>query len=64
MTGAQFRTARLAVGLASQGDAARFLGVALRTAHNYENDSVAIPTAVAKLLRVMVRLGLRPNDVR
>lgn len=64
MTGAQFRAARLALGLSSQDAAARFLGVSLRTAHNYENDSRPIPTATAKLLRLMCRLNVSPNEAR
>lgn len=63
MTSAQFKAACAAVGLDTQGKAAAFLGVSIRTANGYANGG-AIPVAVAKLLRVMVRLGLRPAEVR
>lgn len=62
MTANQYRAALDALGL-TQGAAAKFLGVALKTAHNYANGG-AIPEATAKLLRLMVRLELKPRDVK
>jgi predicted GIY-YIG superfamily endonuclease len=47
----------------NQSDAARFLGVSVRTSHGYANGS-PIPEATAKLLRLMVRLELSPEDVK
>lgn len=61
LTSKQYRAALAALGL-SQGQAAEFLGVGIRTAHGYANDR-PIPEAVAKLLRVMVQLKLSPEDV-
>jgi hypothetical protein len=61
MTPAQYRAAleRLAL---SQGQAAKLLGVSLRTSHGYAN-GVPIPEGYAKLLRLMVTLGLTPENV-
>jgi hypothetical protein len=62
MTKAQYRAALDALGL-SQGDAAEFLGVTVRTSHGYANGA-SIPTAIAKLLRLMVRLHIRVEEVK
>lgn len=62
MTSNQYRAALDALGL-TQGGAAKFLGISLKTAHNYANGG-AIPEPAAKLLRLMVRLKLKPSDVR
>lgn len=39
------------------------LGVSIRTSHGYAN-GVPIPEGYAKLLRLMVRLNLKPEDVK
>ena len=62
VTANQYRTALDRLGL-SQGAAADFLGIAPRTSHGYANGT-PIPEAIAKLLRLMVRLELKPSDVR
>lgn len=62
MTGPQYKAALRALDL-SQAGAAEFLGVSLRASHGYANGA-AIPEGYAKLLRLMVRLGLSPKDVR
>jgi hypothetical protein len=62
MTGPQYKTALAALGM-TQAAAAKFFKVSLRTANIWANGG-AIPEAVAKLLRLMVRLGLKPQDVR
>jgi hypothetical protein len=62
MTANQYRTALDALGL-SQGAAAEFLDISLRTSHGYANGDT-IPEAIAKLLRLMVRLELKTKDVR
>lgn len=62
MTPNQYRTALERLGL-TQDSAAEFLGVSLRTSHGYANGAV-IPETTAKLLRLMVRLELKPEDVR
>jgi DNA-binding transcriptional regulator YiaG len=59
MTSAQFRAAIAALGL-SQGQAAEFLGVALRTVSGWAIGEYRIPEAVAKLLRVMVDKKIAP----
>jgi transcriptional regulator with XRE-family HTH domain len=62
MTANQFRAALKNLGL-SQARAAEFLKISLRTAHGYANGE-PIPKPTAKLLRLMVRLKLKPEDVK
>jgi hypothetical protein len=62
MTANQYRSALDKLGLAQAG-AAEFLGVSIRTSHGYAN-GVPIPEGYAKLLRLMVRLNLKPEDVK
>jgi hypothetical protein len=61
VTAAQYRNALDHLGL-SQGKAAEWLGVSIRTSHGYANGS-PIPKAVAMLLRLCLRLNIRPEDV-
>ena len=58
MTANQYRSALDKLGL-TQAGAAEFLGVSIRTSHGYAN-GVPIPEGYAKLLRLMVRLNLKP----
>ena len=62
MTKSQFRNALDDLGL-TQGEAAEWLGINIRTVHGYANGA-PIPEPLAKLLRLCVRLKLRPEDVR
>ena len=62
MTSEQYRKAIAMIGL-TQGEAAEFLGVSIRSSNGYANGS-PIPEATAKLLRLMVKLDLKPGDVR
>lgn len=62
MTANQYRAALQRLGL-TQGGAAEFLGVSIRASHGYANKD-PIPEAIAKLLRLMVKLGLKPEDVK
>lgn len=62
MTPNQYRAAISALGL-SQAGAAAFLGVSLRTSQGWALDEHPIPEAVAKLLRLMIRLKVKPDDV-
>lgn len=62
MTPLQYRAAIKKLGL-SQRQAATFLGVGERTSRRYAAGDFDIPEATAKLLRLMVRLGLKPGDV-
>jgi DNA-binding XRE family transcriptional regulator len=57
----QYRTALERLGL-TQESAAQFLDVSLRTSHGYANGS-PIPDATAKLLRLMIKLGVKPDEV-
>ncbi len=61
MTSAQYRNALERLGL-TQGSAALWLGISIRSSHGYANGE-PIPEAVAKLLRLCVRLKLDPEDV-
>lgn len=47
----------------TQDSAAQFLGISIRTSHGYAN-GLPIREGDAKLLRLMVRLKLKPEDVR
>ena len=58
----QFRKALDDLGL-TQGEAAEWLEISIRAAHGYANGA-PIPEPIAKLLRLCVRLKLRPEDVR
>jgi len=62
MTAKEYRRALEQLEL-SQSEIARRLGISLRSAHGYANNK-PIPEPVAKLLRLCVRLKLRPKDVR
>jgi hypothetical protein len=62
MTAKQYRAALSALGL-TQAEAAAFLGIGVRTSHGYANGD-EIPLLVAKMLRLMVRLKLTPDDVK
>lgn len=62
MTANQFRTAIAALGL-TQAGAAEFLGVSLRTSQGWALGEYPVPLAVARLLRLMVKMKLSPNDV-
>ena len=62
MTAAQYRAALERLDL-TQGTAAQWLGISIRSSHGYANGA-PIPTAIAKLLRLCVRLKLKPEDVR
>lgn len=63
MTPNQFRAAIEAIGLSQRG-AGLFLGVDERTSRRWALGEAAIPESVAKLLRLMVRLKLSPEDVK
>lgn len=62
MTASEYRAAIEALGLNQQA-AGRFLGVSPRTAQNWPLGTAPIPLAVAKLLRLMLRLKLDPADL-
>jgi hypothetical protein len=61
MTPNQYKQAIAELGL-SQERAGEWLGVSARTGQNYA--AKGPPEAVAKLLRLMLRLGLTPADVK
>lgn len=62
MTANQYRQAIAAMGLSRQR-AADFLGISLRTSQGYALGEHPIPEVTAKLLRLMVRLELTPEEV-
>jgi transcriptional regulator with XRE-family HTH domain len=62
VTPLQYRAAIKKLGL-SQRQAAIFLDVSERTSRRYALGEVEIPGGIAKLLRLMVRLQLAPEDV-
>ena len=62
MTAVQFRTAIAVLGL-SQERAGQFMGRSKRQGQRWANGD-PIPESVAKLLLLMVRLKLDPDDVK
>lgn len=62
MTANQYRAAIEKLGL-SQARAADFLGISPRTSQSYALGEYPVPESIAKLLRLMVRLGLSTEDV-
>jgi hypothetical protein len=62
MTPTQYRAVLKALGLSING-AGRFLGIAPRSSHGYARGEYPVPEVVAKLLRLMVKLDIRPEDV-
>ena len=62
MTPTQYKTAIARLGL-SQERAGDWLGVSPRTSQGYALGEYPVPEPVAKLLRLVVKLGLRPDEV-
>jgi DNA-binding transcriptional regulator YiaG len=62
MTPKQYTDAIDRLGL-SQRAAGAFLGVDERTSRRWVSGDSAIPESVAKLLRLMIRLKIKPEDV-
>jgi len=63
MTPAQFRSTIATLGL-SQEAAAVFMGRSPRTGQSWALGERDIPVSVAKLLRLMIKLNLKPEDVK
>lgn len=62
VTPTQYKTAIAALGL-SQERAGLWLGVGKRTSQGWALGEYPVPEPVAKLLRLMIRLKLKPEDV-
>lgn len=62
MTQNQYRAAIAKLGL-SQCGAARFLDIDERTSRRYALGQAAIPESVAKLLRLMIDRGVKPDEM-
>lgn len=62
MTAAEYRAALAVLGM-TQDAAAEFLDVSLRSSHGYANDQ-PVPLAIAKLLRLMIKHGIKPDEVK
>lgn len=63
MTPDQYRAAIAKLGL-SQHRAADWLGISRRASQGYALGEARVPEPIAKLLRLMIKLGLKPNEVR
>ena len=63
MTPTQYKTAIKTLGL-SQERAGDWLGIGRRTSQGYALGESPVPEPVAKLLRLCVKLGLKPEDVK
>jgi hypothetical protein len=62
MTAHQYREALEVLGL-TRRKAGEFLGVTLRTSQRYALGECRVPESTAKLLRLMIKLKLKPSDV-
>ena len=62
MTPTQYKAAIKSLSL-SQERAGDWLGIGRRTSQGYALGEYPVPEPVAKLLRLMVRLNLKPDDV-
>ena len=63
MTPTQYRAALKALGL-SQHRAADWLGIGRRTSQGFALGEYPIPEPVAKLLRLVIKMKLKPEDVK
>lgn len=63
MTPAQYKSAIARLGL-SQQRAGLWLGVSPRASQGYALGEYPVPEPVAKLLRLVLRLDVSPDDVR
>ena len=63
MTPLQLRSAIERLGLSQEG-LGRFLGVQGRSVRRWISGEWPVPKPVAKLLRLMVKLDITPDDVR
>ena len=63
VTPSQYATAIEKLGLSQRG-AGKFLGVDERTSRKWIAGDARIPESAAKLLRLMVRLKIKPDDVQ
>lgn len=63
MTPAQYRVAIANLGL-SQEQSGLWLGLSARQGQRYATGNAEIPGPVAKLLRLVIRLELKPEDVK
>lgn len=63
MTPKQYAEALTRLGL-SQRAAGKFLGVDERTSRKWIAGTNRVPESVAMLLRLMIRLKIKPEDVR
>jgi hypothetical protein len=62
MTPTQYRAAIKTLGF-SQEKAGDWLGIGRRTSQSYALGETRIPEPVAKLLRIMIRLKLNPEEM-
>lgn len=63
MTPTQYKAAIKALGLAQEA-AGVWLGIGKRTSQGYALGEYPVPEPVAKLLRLCVKMNLKPEDVR
>jgi DNA-binding transcriptional regulator YiaG len=63
VTPIEFRAAIAALGM-SQGSAAEFLGVSLRSVHGWARGDYPVPETVAKLIGLMVDRKIAPDDLQ
>lgn len=64
MTHEQYRKAITKLGFTSQLQASEWLGVSQRTGQSWALGQSRIPEPVAKLLRLVISKGIKPEEVR
>lgn len=63
MSPTQYRKAIEAMGL-SQAKAGEFFGISPRSSQGYALGEYPVPESIAKLLRLMIRLHMKPHEVQ
>lgn len=68
MTAGEYRRALAMFGITQHDDAGEWLGVSPQTSKNWslgaDNTGRSVPGHVAKLFRLMLKLNLKPEDVK
>jgi hypothetical protein len=62
MSGEEYDRSCKEVGLERQVDAAEFFGISRRSSNSYANGT-PVPHAIARLLRLMIKYGLKASDL-
>lgn len=64
MTAKQYRDALKKLGLTIAGDAPKVLGIGPRQSQRMAAGHSPVPEPIARLIRLIIRLGIDPADVK